>query len=274
MNASIIAGTAAVFVFSATATFAQVSDKPFQENWAPSKWGKDDSAGSANHTKNPANVKRAISMIKQNKSVTLGKYYHRDIPAVGTRRWNMVLTGTPNAGPFGENAMVYHDEYVATEIGQISTQFDGPGRVGVEHLEGHVSVQQPYVSSPQRGPAGRAEGIRPNSVENVGKISFICRGIVRIDRLTRDGSYANPESPAIQASSRPTIRRQSSRSKGREPRPGDCVFLHTGHGSIWSNSLYRNDLRGARGARIEFGAGEPGFGVGGCEYPSPRATLR
>src|SRR5262245_16748344 len=94
MNAFIIAGTAAaVFAVSATTTFAQVSDKPFQENWAPSKWGKDDSAGSSNHTKNPENVKRAISMIKQFKSVTLGKYYHRDIPAVGTRRWNFVLTG-------------------------------------------------------------------------------------------------------------------------------------------------------------------------------------
>ena len=73
MNASIIAGVSAVvFTLSATAVFAQVSDKPFQENWAPSKWGKDDSAGSANHTKSPANVKRAISMIKQYKSVTLG----------------------------------------------------------------------------------------------------------------------------------------------------------------------------------------------------------
>ena len=41
MNASIIAGASAVvFALSATAVFAQVSDKPFQENWAPSKWGK------------------------------------------------------------------------------------------------------------------------------------------------------------------------------------------------------------------------------------------
>ena len=74
MKSSIVAGAAAaVLALSATAAFAQVSDKPFQEKWAPSKWGKDDSAGSANHTRNPENVKRAISMIKQYKSVTLGK---------------------------------------------------------------------------------------------------------------------------------------------------------------------------------------------------------
>ena len=52
-----------------------VSDKPWEENWAPSKWGADDKAGSANHTKNPANIKRALSTIKQNKSVTIGKFY-------------------------------------------------------------------------------------------------------------------------------------------------------------------------------------------------------
>ena len=70
-NPLIAGAVATALALSATAALAQVSDKPFQENWAPSKWGKDDSAGSSNHTKNPANVKRAISMIKQFKSVTL-----------------------------------------------------------------------------------------------------------------------------------------------------------------------------------------------------------
>src|SRR3954467_7846854 len=156
MKASIITmAVGATFVLSTTAAFAQVSDKPFQENWAPSKWGKDDSAGSSNHTKSPENVKRAISMIKQYKSVTLGKYYHRDIPAVGTRKWNFVLTGTPNAGPFGENAMVYHDEYIATEIGQISTQFDGPGHIGVNTSKGMFLYNgRMYPESYERGPAG------------------------------------------------------------------------------------------------------------------------
>jgi hypothetical protein len=39
-----------------------------------------------------------------------------DIPSVGERKWSMVLPGTPNAGPFGNNAMVYHDEYVTTDV--------------------------------------------------------------------------------------------------------------------------------------------------------------
>ena len=102
------------------------ADKPFTENWAPSKWGKDDRAGSANHTKNSDNVKRALATVKQFKSITVGKYYHREIPTFGPRIWNMVLPGTPQGGPFSKNALVYHDEYLTTEIGQVGTQFDGP----------------------------------------------------------------------------------------------------------------------------------------------------
>ena len=67
MNASMMARAAAtVLALSATVAFAQVSDKPFQENWAPSKWGKDDSAGSANHTKNPANIKNLVKQLARN----------------------------------------------------------------------------------------------------------------------------------------------------------------------------------------------------------------
>jgi len=271
MKASIIAGTvAAVFALSATAVFSQVSDKPFQEKWAPSKWGKDDSAGSANHTKNPENVKRAISMIKQYKSVTLGKYYHRDIPAVGTRRWNFVLTGTPNAGPFGENAMVYHDEYIATEIGQISTQFDGPGHIGVNTSKGMFLYNgRMYPESYERGTAGRAEGMGPNGVEFVGELGFICRAIV-LDaagyrNMERLPIPMKPGDPGIVTGEdiKAIIKKQGI----AEPQPGDCVFLHTGHGNIWGNSVYKKMTPEEKAkARVEFGAGEPGFGISGCEY--------
>ena len=50
--------------------------------WAPSKWGADDRIGSANHTKNSANIARALSTIKQNKSVTIGKHYHSEAPGL------------------------------------------------------------------------------------------------------------------------------------------------------------------------------------------------
>ena len=36
------------------------------------------------------------------------------------------------AGPFGENKIVWHDDFVATEISQVGTQFDGLGHIGVQ----------------------------------------------------------------------------------------------------------------------------------------------
>ena len=113
-----------------------VSDKPLTENWAPSKWGPTDRAGSANHTSNAANVAKALALIKQNKVITIGKYYHSEAPAFGARGWHMTIPGTPTGGPFGNNALVYHDELVTTEIGQIQTQFDGPGHIGVNTSKG------------------------------------------------------------------------------------------------------------------------------------------
>ncbi len=113
-----------------------VDDKPLTEGWAPSKWGAEDRAGSANHTKDSANIRRALDTVKQFKSITVGKYYHRDIPTFGARSWTMVLPGTPHGGPFGKNALVYHDEFLATEIGQIGTQFYGPGDIGVNTSDG------------------------------------------------------------------------------------------------------------------------------------------
>jgi len=99
MKLSIIASAIAALCAGSGESMAQalkgpVSDKPLQENWAPSKWGADDKAGSSNHTRNPANVRKALATIKQFRVITVGKYYHREIPAFGPRGWQMTIPGT------------------------------------------------------------------------------------------------------------------------------------------------------------------------------------
>ena len=74
-----LAGFAGLVV--AQALKGPVNDAPFTEKWWPSKWGADDKAGSANHTKNSNNIKRALATVKQYKSITIGKYYHREASA-------------------------------------------------------------------------------------------------------------------------------------------------------------------------------------------------
>ena len=88
-----------------------IYDVPLTDNWAPSKyWGAGDKAGSANHMKDSNNVQRALATVKKFKAISVGKYYHKEAPAFGPRGWNMTIPGTPTGGPFGVNALFYHDE--------------------------------------------------------------------------------------------------------------------------------------------------------------------
>ncbi len=175
MRLSIVAG--AVLAAFAGAAVAQtgvipgpINDAPLTENWAPTQWGADDKAGSANHTKNPANIKRALTTIKQYKAITIGKYYHREAPAFGARSWQMTIPGTPTGGPFGKNALIYHDELLTTEIGQIQTQFDGPGHIGVNTSKGPFIYNGRITwDAYERGAGGRVLGMGPLGVEHVGE---------------------------------------------------------------------------------------------------------
>src|SRR5215468_9168876 len=181
---AVVAGLVLAFAGVGVVAVAQtlkgpVSDKPFDEKWAPTKWGANDRAGSANHTKNSANIQRALATIKQNKSITIGKYYHREAPAFGARGWQMSIPGTPTGGPFGKNALIYHDELVTTEIGQIQTQFDGPGHIGVNTSKGPVMYNGVIAwDAYEHGPGGRVLGMGPLGVEFVAEKGFVCRGVL------------------------------------------------------------------------------------------------
>jgi len=283
MRLSIIAGAlAAVFAGSAT---AQMMPAPYDDSalsWGYSKWGKGDKAGSANHTKNPANIKRALATIKQNKAITIGKYYHREAPAFGPRGWQMVIPGTPTGGPFGKNALVYHDELVITEIGQIQTQFDGPGHIGVNTTKGMLFYNGLFAGeSYERGAGGRVLGMGPLGVEHVGELGFVCRLVV-VDAVAYKKSKglipANAEMlPIPKKAGDPGIVtaddvKGALKMQGiAEPGSGDCVALYTGQGNTWSNDRYKSMTSEQRAAaRAIFAQGEPGFGISACQYMASR----
>jgi kynurenine formamidase len=287
MKSSIIAGAVlAAFAGSALAAgtplAGPVTDAPFAENWWPSKWGKDDKAGSANHTKNPANIKRALSTVKQNKSITVGKYYHREAPAFGPRGWQMVIPGTPTGGPFGKNALVYHDELVITELGQIQTQFDGPGHIGVNTTKGPMMYNGRLTWDVyERGAGGRVLGMGDAGVEYPAEFGFVCRMVVLDAVAYRKSQGKIPQnaemlpipksvdSPGIVTGDdvKAMVKMQGLAEIG----PGDCVALHTGQGNSWSNDRYKSMTSEQRAAaRALFAQGEPGFGISACEYMASR----
>lgn len=249
-----------------------VNDEPLREAWAPSEWGPDDKAGAVNRT-TAEMVLKAVKLVKRGKVATLGKVYQQDAPAFGSRGWRMTIPGLPTGGPFGDQELVYNDEYVATEIGQIGTQFDGPGHIGVITSKGKFFYNGRYLEDPDVG----TYGLGPLGVEHVAKIGFVCRGVLLDAVVLRGGQLSIPKEvnrsdPGIITDEdiKEMVRRQGIDPIGE----GDCVFLYTGHGDIWHPSQWDTYDGAEKAKRIaEFNAGGPGFGISACEYMASRKII-
>lgn len=264
---------------------AQVVPGPTDDSalsWAPSKWGKDDRAGSVNHTKNSANIRKALGTVKQFKAITIGKYYHREAPAFGPRGWHMWIPGTPTGGPFGKNALVYHDELVTTQIGQIQTQFDGPGHIGVNTSKGPMFYNGVLSwDAYERGAGGQVMGMGPLGVEHQGELGFVCRLVV-LDAVALRKAQGKlsaaeemlpiPKKPGdIGIVTADDVKAMVKAQGLGEIGSGDCVALHTGQGNTWSNDRFKKMTSEQRAAaRAKFAEGEPGFGMSACEYLGSR----
>jgi len=254
-------------IFGQTA-FA-VNDEPLRDRWAPSEWGPDDKVGAANR-RSAASVLKAIQLVKAGKVATLGKVYQQDAPGFGSRGWRMVIPGLPTGGPFGKQELVYNDEYVSTEIGQIGTQFDGPGHIGVITSKGMFFYNGRYLSDP----GVDAYGLGPLGVEHVGQVGYVCRGVLLDATALRGGQLPIPKAnsasdPGVITDKdvQEMVRRQGIAPIGE----GDCVFLHTGHGNIWDPKKWDSFPAEEKKKRIDqFNSGEPGFGVSACEYLASR----
>ena len=108
-------------------------ETPLGSQWWPHPiWGEGDEAGSTNWYTKPEVVQRALAEADQGKTYKLGHPYTADMPLFGARQFVLRIPATPTGGPFGANKIVWHDEFLATEVGQVGTQFDGLGHIGVQ----------------------------------------------------------------------------------------------------------------------------------------------
>jgi len=268
---SIAAALAALLAAASPALSQAVNDQPLREKWAPSEWGASDKAGAVNRT-TPAMVMAAVKLVKRGKVATLGKVYQQDAPAFGSRGWRMTIPGLPTGGPFGEQQLVYNDEYLATEIGQIGTQFDGPGHIGVITSKGMFYYNGRYLNK-----TATSYGMGDLGVEFVAKKGFVCRGVLLDAVALRGGQLPIPKENSAADPGVVTAKdiQAMVKRQGLDPiAEGDCVFLYTGHGDIWDpNKWDRFDAAEKQKRVAEFNAGEPGFGISACEYLASRKII-
>lgn len=263
-----LTGRLAGLVFAAafsTGVSAQTNDAPLTEKWAPSPWGATDSVGAANRI-TPQMVLKAAGLVKQGKVATLGKVYQSDAPFFGARGFKLTIPGLPSGGPFGDHQLVYNDEMVTTELGQVGTQFDGPGHIGVITSKGHF-----FYNGRMLEDEGSSYGLGVLGVEHVAEKGYVCRGVLLdaadyrgVDMLTppKGGDPSDPGNITAE-DVKAMVKRQGIADIGE----GDCVFLHTGWGNVWHPRDWDSFDAADKQARIaKFNSGEPGFGRSACDY--------
>jgi kynurenine formamidase len=212
------------------------------DRWYPSRWGADDQRGAANRL-TPAKVLEAKDLIKQGTVYQLGHVYESGMPMFGTRHYSLRI---PQAFAMpGRNQAVYHDELISGELGQIGTQFDGLGHLGIGDL---------FYNGNRRSEFAQAEGLMRLGIENVGPI--VTRGVLidvaRFKGVQQlQGGYEITLADVQGALQRERV----------EIRPGDVVVIHTGWGALWMKDNPR------------FVESAPGIGIAAAQFLADKEVV-
>ncbi len=209
--------------------------------WWPSEWGPEDQRGAVNRI-TPAKILEAVSLIREGKIYQLGRVYEQGMPLVGNRHYKLTIPGLPTYDPTGPHRVLYNDELLSAEIGQVGTQFDGLGHVGTEVNGEHV-----FYNGFRLSEFGSAYGLTKLGIENVGVL--FTRGVLvdvvrykRVERLDPTYIITIDDIEGTLA------------MEGVEIREGDAVFFHTGWGQLW---MVDNET---------YGASEPGPGISAIKW--------
>jgi kynurenine formamidase len=176
-------------------------------------------------------VIEAKNVITKGVVYQLGHVYENGMPMYGTRHYSLRI---PQAFKMpGKNEAVYHDEIISGELGQIGTQFDGLGHLGIGEL---------FYNGNRRSEFAQADGFTKLGIENVGAI--VTRGVL-IDVAKFKGVDQLPMRYEIT----PADLKGALQREGVQIRSGDVVLIHTGWGSLWMKD------------NAKYGESEPGIGL-------------
>ena len=218
---------------------------PIGPEWWPSEWGADDQRGAANRL-TPEKVIEAAQLIKTGKVYHVGQVYEQGMPLVGERHFKLTIPGLPSSAPTGKNQIVGNDEMFSGEIGQVGTQMDGLGHVGV-----HMRGDNYFYNGFKLSEFGSAYGLKKLGVENIG--AFFTRGVL-LDVATLKGVERLDPNYLITADDL----QEALDAAGLKIGVGDVVLIRTGHAQLWMKD---NDT---------YNASEPGIGMEAARWITDR----
>lgn len=225
-----------LIVACAFCVLASASNADENMSWTESRYGPDDQAGASNMM-TPDKALEAISLMNTGTVMSIGRVYEADMPLFGNRAFALRATNGLAGGPLGENQVVWMDDFLATEIGQVGTQFDGLGHIGVG-VDGNAFFYNGVASQDLVG----GYGLNKNGIEHVKP--FFTRGIVLDIASLHDAPMEAGDVISVE-----DIETALEAQGINEPSAGDVVLFHTGWSRHW---IEDNDT---------FNSGCPGIGM-------------
>ena len=221
-------------------------ETPIGAPWWPNPmWGAGDESGSTNWFTRPEVVKRGVAEVGSGKVYRLGHPYTADMPLFGARKFIIRIPGSPTDGPFGGNKLVYNDEFIATEIGQVGTQFDGLGHIGVQTGNEGDKASMRFYNGFTMAEIGHETGLKKLGVEKLKPM--VGRGVL-LDIAGARGVEAMDVGQEITAADvQSALRRQGMENFRFQP--GDVVLFRTGWSKHWITD------------NAKYNSGEPGIGI-------------
>ena len=186
----------------------------------------------------------AARLIRDGKIYRLGRAYEAGMPLFGTRSFSVTIPGGPTGGPFGSNKLVYHDEFVAGQIGQVGTQFDGLGHIGIQRGPDGDRNEMRYYNGFTEQEIASSDGLLKLGIEQVKPL--VTRGHL-VDVAGLKGRTLNGGEEITLADIRAALSRQGLREA--DIRQGDAILFHTGWGQLWMKD------------NAKYSASEPGIGL-------------
>ncbi len=217
-------------------------------DWYPSKWGVHDQAGASNYM-GPAKTMQAVALITTGKVYSLGRQYESGMPFFPGRGFILRIPGAPTYGPMGKNMLIAHEEFVATEIGQVGTQFDGLAHIGVELGGADNNGEKRFYNGMSLTDIHGPYGFKKLGVENVKP--FFTPAVMFDVKALKGRSLKRGEEITVQDLKDALARQGLSETVLT---PGDVALIRTGWGDQWmvDNESYYN--------------GEPGIGMAATQW--------
>ncbi len=208
--------------------------------WPNPTWGRGDQAGASNWI-TPEKILEAARLVKTGKIYEIGQVYEKGMPLFGARTYALLSPGAPSYSLPGSNRIVGNDEFLCAEIGQVGTQFDGPGHIGMKVTMADGSVEDVYYNGFTGAEMYSPYGLRKLGVENIKPI--LTRGIL----IDLAGYKGVPNLPARYEVTLADVRGALARQGLSETdlRPGDALLFRYGWASFWSEpAKYNTDPPG------------------------------